>query len=63
MPIFATLLPQTGLLLEQIFPGCTVQMTTIVINPKGTARYNEFLASRNTPSSCLSDLRKTAVNR
>lgn len=31
-----------GLLLEQIFPGCKVQMTTIVINPKGTARYNEF---------------------
>ena len=31
-----------GLLLEQIFPGCTIQMVTIVINPKGTARYNEF---------------------
>ncbi|WP_295435782.1 site-specific DNA-methyltransferase [uncultured Thiodictyon sp.] len=31
-----------GLLLEQIFPGCNVQMTSIVINPKGTARYNEF---------------------
>lgn len=31
-----------GLLLEQIFPDCKVQMTTIVINPKGTARYNEF---------------------
>ena len=31
-----------GLLLEQLFPGCTIQMTTIVINPKGTARYNEF---------------------
>jgi adenine-specific DNA-methyltransferase len=31
-----------GLLLEQIFPSYTVQMITIVINPKGTARYNEF---------------------
>jgi adenine-specific DNA-methyltransferase len=31
-----------GLLLEQLFPGRTIQMTTIVINPKGTARYNEF---------------------
>ncbi len=31
-----------GLLLEQVFPGSTIQMTTIVINPKGTARYNEF---------------------
>lgn len=31
-----------GLLLEQIFPECNIQMTTIVINPKGTARYNEF---------------------
>jgi len=31
-----------GLLLEQIFPQCKIQMTTIVINPKGTARYNEF---------------------
>lgn len=31
-----------GLLLEQIFPECKVQKATIVINPKGTARYNEF---------------------
>ncbi len=31
-----------ALLLEQLFPGCTVQMVTTVINPKGTARYNEF---------------------
>jgi len=31
-----------GLLLEQIFPGSTIQMVTVVINPKGTARYNEF---------------------
>jgi adenine-specific DNA-methyltransferase len=31
-----------GLLLEQIFPECKVQKTTIVINHKGTARYNEF---------------------
>jgi adenine-specific DNA-methyltransferase len=31
-----------GMLLEQLFQGCTIQMTTIVINPKGTARYNEF---------------------
>ena len=31
-----------GVLLDQIFPKCRIQMTTIVINPKGTARYNEF---------------------
>lgn len=31
-----------GILLEQVYPGCKVQKTTIVINPKGTARYNEF---------------------
>lgn len=31
-----------GLLLESVFPGCKVQFTTVVINPKGTARYNEF---------------------
>jgi adenine-specific DNA-methyltransferase len=31
-----------GILLDQIFPECKIQMTTIVINPKGTARYNEF---------------------
>lgn len=31
-----------GVLLDQIFPKCKIQMTTIVINPKGTARYNEF---------------------
>jgi len=31
-----------GLLLDQVFPECKIQMTTIVINPKGTARYNEF---------------------
>jgi adenine-specific DNA-methyltransferase len=31
-----------GLLLEQLFPACNIQMTTIVINPKGTARSNEF---------------------
>jgi adenine-specific DNA-methyltransferase len=31
-----------GLLLEQAFPGNKTQMTTIVINSKGTARYNEF---------------------
>jgi len=31
-----------GLLLEQVFAGCTIQMTTIVINPKGTGRPNEF---------------------
>lgn len=31
-----------GLLLEQVFPNCKIQETTIVINPKGTARYNEF---------------------
>ena len=31
-----------GLLLQDMFPQCKIQMTTIVINPKGTARYNEF---------------------
>jgi len=31
-----------GMLLEQIFQSSNIQMTTIVINPKGTARYNEF---------------------
>jgi adenine-specific DNA-methyltransferase len=31
-----------GLLLEQIFPSSTIQMVTVVINPRGTARYNEF---------------------
>ncbi len=31
-----------GLLLKQVFPECKIQMTSIVINPKGTARYNEF---------------------
>lgn len=31
-----------GLLLEQVFPECSVQMVTSVINPKGTARVNEF---------------------
>lgn len=31
-----------GLLLEQVFPGSKVQMVTSVINPKGTARYDEF---------------------
>jgi adenine-specific DNA-methyltransferase len=31
-----------GMLLEQVFPGCKIQMVSIVINPKGTARYNEF---------------------
>ena len=31
-----------GVLLDQTFPKCRIQMTTIVMNPKGTARYNEF---------------------
>ena len=31
-----------GLLLEQTFPDAEVQMTGSVINPKGTARGNEF---------------------
>lgn len=31
-----------GLLLEQIFSECSIQMITTVINPKGTARANEF---------------------
>lgn len=31
-----------ALLLEQTFPGCTVQMITVVINPQGTGRDNEF---------------------
>jgi len=31
-----------GLLLEEVFPETNIQMVSIVINPKGTARYNEF---------------------
>jgi adenine-specific DNA-methyltransferase len=31
-----------GLLLEQTFPEANIQMVTSVINPKGTARANEF---------------------
>ena len=31
-----------GLLLEQLFLGANLQMVTSVINPKGTARYDEF---------------------
>ncbi|MGI8516366.1 MAG: site-specific DNA-methyltransferase [Acidimicrobiia bacterium] len=31
-----------GLLLEQVFADCRVQMVSITINPKGTARANEF---------------------
>src|SRR5690606_1768006 len=31
-----------GLLLEQLFPEAQVQMVASVINPKGTARANEF---------------------
>jgi adenine-specific DNA-methyltransferase len=31
-----------GLLLEQAFPGCTIQMVSAVINPQGTGRNNEF---------------------
>jgi adenine-specific DNA-methyltransferase len=31
-----------GLLLEQTFPGCTIQMVSVVINPQGTGRNNEF---------------------
>jgi adenine-specific DNA-methyltransferase len=31
-----------GLLLEQVFLGCTIQMVSIVINPQGTGRNNEF---------------------
>lgn len=31
-----------ALLLEQTFRGCTIQMVSIVINPKGTGRDNEF---------------------
>jgi adenine-specific DNA-methyltransferase len=31
-----------ALLLEQIFRGCKIQMVSIVINPKGTGRDNEF---------------------
>lgn len=31
-----------GLLLEQVFPGGQIQMVASVINPKGTARANEF---------------------
>ena len=32
-----------GLLLEQVFPEARIQMVASVINPKGTARANEFL--------------------
>lgn len=31
-----------GLLLQQVFPGTKTQMVSITINPKGTARPNEF---------------------
>ncbi|MGY1719278.1 DNA methyltransferase [Blastococcus sp. SYSU DS0552] len=31
-----------GILLHQLFPGTTQQMVSITINPKGTARPNEF---------------------
>ena len=31
-----------GLLLEQTFLGCTIQMVSVVINPQGTGRNNEF---------------------
>jgi adenine-specific DNA-methyltransferase len=31
-----------GLLLEQVFLGCTIQMVSAVINPQGTGRNNEF---------------------
>jgi adenine-specific DNA-methyltransferase len=34
-----------GLLLEQVFPEAQVQMVASVINPKGTARANEFTRS------------------
>jgi adenine-specific DNA-methyltransferase len=31
-----------GLLLEQLFPQCTVQMVSSVVKPEGTGRFNEF---------------------
>jgi len=31
-----------GMLLQQIFPGATMQMVSSTINPKGTGRVNEF---------------------
>ena len=31
-----------GLLLEQLFPQCTVQMVSTVVKPEGTGRFNEF---------------------
>ena len=31
-----------GMLLQQVFPGAPIQMLSITINPKGTARPNEF---------------------
>ncbi|MGI9076987.1 MAG: site-specific DNA-methyltransferase [Gemmatimonadaceae bacterium] len=31
-----------GLLLEQTFPGLTIQMVSVVTNPQGTGRNNEF---------------------
>jgi adenine-specific DNA-methyltransferase len=33
---------RVGLLLEQVFTGCTIQMVSVVINPQGTGRNNEF---------------------
>jgi adenine-specific DNA-methyltransferase len=31
-----------GLLLEQLFPQCTIQMVSTVVKPEGTGRFNEF---------------------
>jgi adenine-specific DNA-methyltransferase len=31
-----------GLLLQEMFSGCTIQMVTSVVNPQGTGRTNEF---------------------
>lgn len=31
-----------GLLLEQLFPGCRVQMVSITVSPRSTSRANEF---------------------
>ena len=31
-----------GLLIQEMFSGCTVQMVTSVVNPQGTGRTNEF---------------------
>jgi len=52
-----------GVLLNQIFPKCKIQMTTIVINPKGTARYNEFSRVEEYALLCLSRRYSNSIDR